>query len=149
VAPAAAAESDARAISLPSILSAADRLRDAGDYLVTESAGGLLTPYSDLLTAADIAAALRLPVLLVARNGLGTINHTALAINELQRRALPLAGVVLVDTTPDSSPDRASNAHLIARMTGTQPLGVLPHLAHPTPDALANALAAFFPESLL
>lgn len=148
VAPAAAAASAAQTIALPVILSAAERLCGAGDFLLTESAGGLLTPYSHTLTAADIAAALRLPVLLVARNSLGTVNHTALAINELRRRNLTIAGVVLVDTTSDSLPDRATNADLIATTTGVKPLGVLPHVSPATPDALADALQAFLPEAL-
>jgi dethiobiotin synthetase len=55
----------------------------------------------------------------VARNGLGTINHTAPSIAEIRRRGLPLAGLILVDTTDPPTPDRPHNADLIAALTGT------------------------------
>ena len=105
-----------------------------------ESAGGVLSPYSDDFTSADLAAALELPILLVARNALGTINHTALAIAELRRRHLPLTGVLFVDTTAVVTPDRAHNPRFVRALTGVRVLGVLPFLAVPTLDALAAAL---------
>jgi dethiobiotin synthetase len=85
-------------------------------------------------------------VLLVARNGLGTVNHTALAINEIRRRNLRLAGVILVDTAPGASPDRAFNLDLIAQLTGVKPLGILPYVPGATPDALADALTPIIPD---
>jgi dethiobiotin synthetase len=106
-----------------------------------ETAGGLLSPYCGTFTAADLAADLGFPVLLVARNSLGTINHTALAIAELRRRALPLLGIILVNTSAASSPDQATNPAQIALQTGLAPLGILPYLgASPEPRTLATAL---------
>lgn len=107
-----------------------------------ESAGGLLTPYASTLTSADLAAAFQLPILLVARNSLGTINHTALAIAEIRRRALPLLGVVLVNLSGCPSPDQPSNLNLIASLTGIRPLGVLPFVETPSPNLLALCLEA-------
>jgi len=63
--------------------------------LIVEGAGGMLVPLSDKAYVIDLAAQLRLPVLLVARSTLGTINHTLLSIEALRRRSLPLAGVVM------------------------------------------------------
>ena len=140
VAPALAAEQASTHLTLADILSAARRAAAHGDFLLVESAGGVLSPYSDNLTSADLAAALGLPILLVARNALGTINHTALAIAELRRRHLPLTGVVFVNTTPVATLDRAHNPRLVRALTGVRVLGVLPFLALPTPDALAAAL---------
>jgi 8-amino-7-oxononanoate synthase len=139
-APSVAASSSASSISLPYLLSAASAAATFGDFLLVESAGGLLTPYAPSLTACDIAAALALPILLVARNSLGTINHTALALSELRRRALPLLGTILVNTTPQSTPDQTSNASQIAVTTGQTPLGILPYTPSPTPAILAASL---------
>jgi dethiobiotin synthetase len=138
--PAAAALEAGVTISLPALLSAAATARTYGGPLIIESAGGLLTPYGRNLASADIAAALGLPVLLVARNSLGTINHTALALGEIRRRALPLLGTILVNTQPSGAPDHASNARQIADLTGETPLGVIPYLNTPTPGNLAAAL---------
>jgi dethiobiotin synthetase len=135
-----AAEQASTRLTLASIISAAHRAACHGDFLLVESAGGVLSPYSEDLTTADLAAALGLPVLLVARNALGTINHTALAIAELRRRHLRLAGVLFVDTTAVASPDRAHNPRFVHALTGARVLGTLPFLPVPTPDAIAAAL---------
>jgi adenosylmethionine-8-amino-7-oxononanoate aminotransferase len=140
VAPAIAAEQASIRLTLAGITSAARRAAACGDFILVESAGGVLSPYSDDLTSADLAAALGLPVLLVARNALGTINHTSLAIAELRRRGLPLAGVLFVDTTAVSTPDRAHNSRLVQALTGVRVLGTLPFLPVPTPDQIAAAL---------
>ena len=63
--------------------------------LVVEGAGGMLVPLTGEAYVIDLAAELHLPVLLVARSTLGTINHTLLSIEALRRRGLPLAGVVM------------------------------------------------------
>jgi adenosylmethionine-8-amino-7-oxononanoate aminotransferase len=140
VAPALAAEQASTPLTLAGLLSAARRAAAHGDFLLVESAGGVLSPYSQDLTSADLAAALGLPVLLIARNALGTINHTALAIAELRRRHLPLTGVLFVDTTAFVGPDHADNPRLIRTLTGVRVLGTLPFLPASTPDALAAAL---------
>jgi dethiobiotin synthetase len=140
VAPAAAAHHHARPISIPRLLSAAGRLRRRGDALLVESAGGLLSPYTARATAADLAARMALPILLIARNGLGTINHTALCLAELRRRRLPVAAVLLVATTP-APPHDERNAELISATTGVRPY-LLPFLADPTPDAVADVLGS-------
>jgi adenosylmethionine---8-amino-7-oxononanoate aminotransferase len=140
VAPALAARAAGLRLTAPALLSAASYAAKHGNYLLVESAGGLLTPYSEDLTGADLAAAFGLPVLLIARNSLGTINHTALALAEIRRRQLPLVGVLFVTTSPQETPDHKDNASLVQELTGIRPLGVLPFLPLPTPDNLAAAL---------
>lgn len=118
-------------------------VRDAADSapgasLVVEGAGGLLVELgSDGTTCADLAGRLALPVVVVARPGLGTLNHTALTLAELDRRGLPLAGVV-VSGYPDD-PDLATRTNLdeLDRITGGRLVGVLPHVAPLAPGALA------------
>jgi 8-amino-7-oxononanoate synthase len=141
VAPAAAADAEGVQITLQLLLERFATARRHGQAIVVESAGGLLSPYTSDLTSADLAAAYRLPVLLVARNSLGAINHTALAIAEIRRRGLPFLGTILVDLLPGQTPDQASNADLITSLTGARPLGNLPYLKTPTPALLAHQLA--------
>jgi 8-amino-7-oxononanoate synthase len=141
LAPAAAAAAAGVTLSIQTLLGAAATARTYGTPLVVESAGGLLTPYGHQLTSCDLALALGFPVLLIARNALGTINHTALAVGEIRRRCLPLLGIILVHTDASEAPDQPSNAPLIAELIGEMPLGVLPHLYSPTPSCLADALA--------
>jgi dethiobiotin synthetase len=142
-APAQAAAAAGVAIDLDDLVRRARELRAAGDFLLIEGAGGLLVPYTGNLTAADLAARLALPVLVVARTALGTINHTALTLAELARRGLPVAGVVLVRTTQDLAPHESGNIQQISILTGIRPLGTLPYLPDSDtaePDRLADAL---------
>src|SRR3569623_2026600 len=100
------------------------------------------SPHGPDFTGATLAEQLALEVLLVAANRLGTINHTALAVAELRRRALPLRGIVLVDVTAQGGPARADTAREIAALTGVRPLGVLGYTPVPAPLALASRVAA-------
>ncbi len=78
----------------------------------------------------------------MARNALGTINHTSLAVAELRRRRIPCLGTVLVTTTQHPTADQHSNAALISAATGQATLGTLPFLGTLSPLNLAAALAA-------
>jgi dethiobiotin synthase len=140
IAPAAASAENP--LSLDQLLGHARNAATYGSPMVIESAGGLLTPYAPRLTSLDLAVALEFPVLLVARNGLGTINHTALAVAEIRRRQVPFLGTILVTTTMDSTPDQDSNLSLISTATGERPLGVLTYCTSPTPPILAEAFSA-------
>jgi dethiobiotin synthetase len=149
VAPAAAAAAQRTPIRVATLRAAYRRALALGDRIVAEGAGGLLSPYGPRLTGADLARLFRLPVLLVARNALGTINHTALAIAEIRRRQLAFAGYLLVTTHPDRTLARQRNAELIQQLTGLAPLAVLPHLRRPTPDRVADELERRLPAPLL
>lgn len=65
------------------------------DRILVEGAGGLLVPYAPGFDGIDLAQRSGLPVLLVGRRGLGTINHVRLSVDALRARDIPLAGVVL------------------------------------------------------
>lgn len=95
--------------------------------LVVEGVGGLLVPLNREVLLIDLLAELRLPVLLVARSGLGTINHTLLSLEALRRRQLPVTGVIFCDEAPDL-PEWlvADNLQTIAAQGRVPVLGRLP-----------------------
>lgn len=106
--------------------------------LVIEGAGGVLVPIKRDLLYADLFARWRLPVVLVARTALGTINHSLLSIEALRSRGIAILGVAFVgDAVPDSE------ATIIA-MGGVKRLGRLPHLDPLDRETLAEAFAANF-----
>ena len=72
------------------------------DFVVVEGAGGIKVPLSDTQTMLDLMVRLSLPVLLVARTGLGTINHTLLSLQGLRGANLTVAGIVLNQSSPGS-----------------------------------------------
>ena len=129
LAPAVAARRAGRTLSLAHVVDCARKLAEKRP-LLAEGAGGLLVPFTERETNADLMAALGLPVLVVARAGLGTINHTALTVEALRLRKLEVRAVVLNAT---SEPDLSAqdNASEIARLTGAQVFGPLAFIADP------------------
>jgi dethiobiotin synthetase len=95
LAPLVAAELEGRVVELEPIVRAAERLAAAHDVLLVEGAGGLLVPLAPGLDVADLARALALPVVVVARAGLGTVNHVLLTLEAAKARGLTVAAVVL------------------------------------------------------
>ena len=104
-------------------------------FLVVEGAGGLLVPLDGATLMIDLAARLGLPIVLAARTGLGTLNHTLLSLEALARRGLPVAGVIF------SGPENLRNTETIRRLGGVPVLGRIPRLDPLTPAALAGAAA--------
>jgi dethiobiotin synthetase len=131
-APALAAAVAGRRIDVGALAGRARALAERGDFLLVEGAGGLLVPYADGQTTAELAAGIGLPLLVVGRMALGTINHVALTLSEATRRGLPIAGCVLNRTDAEVGPHESGNLELIAALTRRRPLGVVPHLP---PDA--------------
>jgi len=126
LAPAVAARIEGREISFARVLEAARALAARHAAIVVEGAGGLLVPLTERETYADLAAALALPVVVVARAGLGTVNHTALTVEALRRRGLAVAAIVMNRTVAEDDPSVPHNAGEIARLTGIVPVAVLP-----------------------
>jgi dethiobiotin synthase len=97
LAPAVAAERAGRPIDFDELVRRTQACADGVDALLVEGAGGLLVPLTDDRTMADLACALGARLVVVARPGLGTLNHTALTIEAAVRRRLEVATVVLSD----------------------------------------------------
>jgi len=106
--------------------------------LVVEGAGGALVPVTRGLAFADVFAWWNLPVIVVARTGLGTINHTLLTIEALQARGVPIHGVAYVG---DANED---NEATIAAIGKVRRLGRLPLLPVLDRESLAAAFASAF-----
>lgn len=106
--------------------------------LVIEGAGGALVPVTRSVLYADIFARWQIPVIVCARTGLGTINHSLLTIEALQSRGVPIHGVAFLgDAVPDSEA-------IIAKIGGVRRLGRLPVIDPLTSETLAAAFAANF-----
>ncbi len=138
LAPAVAARLEGVEVSFAHVMACAAELARRHAALVVEGAGGLLVPLTGSHTYADLAVTLEMPVLVVARAGLGTVNHTALTCEALRSRGLAIAGVVLNRTSPRLDPSEPHNGAEIERLTGARVLGSLPY----EPDAAAPRPAA-------
>jgi len=106
--------------------------------LIVEGAGGALVPVTGDLVFADLFARWDLPVVLVARTTLGTINHSLLSIEALRARGVPILGIAFTGDGVEHSETT------IARIGRVKRLGRLPHLAPLDADTLAAAFTAHF-----
>ncbi|MTB49412.1 dethiobiotin synthase [Lewinella sp. W8] len=113
--------------------------------LIVEGAGGLLVPINEQETITDLIVHLELPVVLVSRHYLGSINHTMLSIDLLRRRGIPIAGLIY------SGGNNPETVRIIEAQTGLAPLVELPELEEVTPEVIArlvDELGAIVRESL-
>lgn len=108
-------------------------LPDVEGPLVIEGAGGVLVPVSETLLMADLFAHWSLPVILCARTGLGTINHSLLSIEALRNRGVTIAGIAFIGDAHEE------NERIIPELGRVARLGRLPRL--PALDAAALASA--------
>ena len=106
--------------------------------LVIEGAGGLLVPLTEHTVFADVFARWQIPVVLCARTGLGTINHTLLSLEALRRRAIPILGVAFIGDAEEDSET------IISELGAVRRLGRLPRLDPLTPGGLRQAFAENF-----
>jgi dethiobiotin synthetase len=131
LAPAVAARLEGVTIDLARLEALIRRRLEGADVMLVEGAGGLLVPIADSVTWADLAARLRLPLLVVAANRLGTINHCALTARVAEGMGLSVAGFVLSSPGPGRDLSADTNAAAITGLTGMPCLGELPYLEDP------------------
>jgi dethiobiotin synthetase len=108
------------------------------ETLVVEGVGGLLVPLGPDGDVRDLAVALGLALVIVARPGLGTINHALLTLEAARRAGLQVAGVVLTPWPERPDALLRSNRETIARIGQTE-VATIGFIAEPRPQALAGA----------
>jgi dethiobiotin synthetase len=138
VSPHLAAQLSGRPLVLSELIGAVKRAVRAGEFAVVEGVGGLLAPISQEHSVCDLAVALGLPIIVAARPGLGTINHTLLTLGAARSAGLEVAGVVLTPWPADPDAVQLSNRETIAR-SGAVEVATLPHLARADSALLAGA----------
>lgn len=128
LAPAVAAGLHGATIELARLDKGYEALERQAPLVLVEGAGGLAVPLrkDPWFTMGDLAAHWALPVLVVARAGVGTVNHTMLTIEYARRRGLHVLGVVVNGASAEPTIAERSNPEIIAQMAGVPLLGVLP-----------------------
>ena len=106
--------------------------------LIVEGAGGLMVPLTRDVLYIDVFATWHAPVVLCARTALGTLNHTLLSLEALQRRGIPTLGIALIGDA------HADNERTLREMGRIPILGRLPRLDPLTPQSLAAAFSVAF-----
>jgi dethiobiotin synthetase len=128
LAPSVAAKLERRRINFDRIFRRYSLLTAHYSTVLVEGAGGLLVPIARDYFVANLARDLGLPVLIIARLGLGTINHTLLTVCQAQTMGLNVAGIVLNDMVGGKRGlAEKTNILEIPKLCGVPLLGVVPH----------------------
>jgi dethiobiotin synthetase len=127
--PMAAAEIDASEVSLEEIKRAFRMMAAKYDAVVVEGIGGLMVPISKDYYVAELAAEIGLPLIIVARPGLGTINQTMLTLDHAMRAGLHVAGIVInYSSPPEHSLAEQTNPGVLSRIAAAPLIGTFPYL---------------------
>jgi dethiobiotin synthetase len=127
VAPSVAARLHGSVLNLSDIAVAVRRQDRPDAVVLVEGVGGLLCPLTETETIAELASAIGLPLLIVARRSLGTLNHTLLTLEAARARGLRLAGVLVNETEPCRDLAAESNVEELRRRIKAPLLAVVPY----------------------
>jgi dethiobiotin synthetase len=129
LAPMAASEVEGRDIDISGIGRAFSRLSGRYEVLVVEGIGGLMVPIVKDYYALDLAGELGLPLIVVARPGLGTINHIMLTVHNALKAGLTVAGIVInYGQPPEDSLAEQTNPQLLSQISPVPLIGIFPYL---------------------
>ncbi len=126
VAPLIAAKLEARELALDDVVDAVTALEDRYEAVLVEGVGGLLVPVGPGWNVSDLAEALGLHLVVVARPGLGTVNHTLLTLEAARARGLRVAGVILNGRRDQHDASLERNADLITSLGEVRVIGQTP-----------------------
>ena len=144
LAPAVAAARAGRPIDWAAIRASLDTIGADSDVMVVEGVGGVLVPMDEGHTVLDLMRALMLPAVVVARPGLGTINHTLLTVGALRASGVPVAGVVVNRYPAEADVATETNVDAIERWGRVPVLCVCPDEPFTMPQlppGVASAIA--------
>ena len=129
LAPSVAAERAGVKIDVDHLLTVYREISAKHDITLVEGAGGLMVPLVPSFTFADYARVAKLPLIVVAANKLGVINHLLLTLEHASCRGLRMVGYVLNRATHEASLAAETNREVIAGMTGVPCLGEIPFVS--------------------
>jgi dethiobiotin synthetase len=129
LAPLPASEIEGTPVDLEKIRKEYAALSQEYDAVVVEGIGGLLVPIRKDYFILDLARDLGLPVIIVSRPGLGTINHTMLSVNYAMKEGLTVAGIIINYSRPlEGSPAENTNPDVIKKISPVPIIGIFPYL---------------------
>ena len=128
LAPAVAAERAGVEIDWCRMTDCFESIATRHNFMIVEGSGGLLVPLAPGKTNIDLIHECEFPVLLVARLGLGTLNHTLLSLECLQSHKIPCAGIILNQLTPTTGIAEETNPDVLKKMSPISVLGIVPFM---------------------
>lgn len=144
LAPLTASEIEGIRIDLDKIKTAFSELMQKYDVVVVEGIGGLLVPIKRDYFVLDLAKDLELPIIVVARAGLGTLNHTMLTVNYALKEGITVAGIIInYSLPPDDTLAEETNPDIISQISPVPVIGIFPYLKDFESSTIENAAVKY------
>lgn len=129
LAPLAASREEFRAVDTSQILRAYGELHENFDFVIVEGIGGLMVPFTENYFVSDLIKEFDLPVIIVARTKLGTINHTLLTVDAAKSRGIRVKGIIFNNFDENSlGIDEQTSPRIISDLSGVPVLGMVPKI---------------------
>ena len=129
LAPLPASESEGISVDFEKINKAFADISENYDVVIVEGVGGLLVPITRNYFVIDMAKDFNLPLIVVSRPSLGTINHTMLTVNYALKEGLRVAGIIInYNQPPENTLAEATNPEIIKRISPVPVIGIFPYL---------------------
>ena len=127
LAPYVAAKLEGKKIYKKKIFASFRNLMDKYDFLIVEGCGGFLVPITSNYMISDLARDMKLPIIVVTRVGLGSINHTLLTLDHARRSGIKVIGVIINKTSRNIQMSEKTNPQIIKTFGKVPILGIVPY----------------------
>ncbi|MFC0557566.1 dethiobiotin synthase [Halalkalibacter alkalisediminis] len=138
LAPFVAGKLEGKVIRIEEVLQHWDTIRRKHEFFIVEGAGGISVPLGKNFLVSDLIKALKLPMIIVARPNLGTINHTYLTVKYASSLGLKIAGIVINGLSEHPDLSEETNPEMIEQLCGIPILGITPRLTNLTNESITR-----------
>lgn len=143
-APLTASELEGKDIDIDIIRSKFSLLSEKYQAIVVEGLGGILVPIRKDYFVLDLIKELQLPLVVVARPSLGTINHTLLTVNYALKEGLNVAGIIInFNKPPDGTISEQTGPDIIKRLSRVPVIGIFPYLNNLNAGTIEKAASKY------
>ncbi|MGI0026000.1 MAG: dethiobiotin synthase [Nitrososphaera sp.] len=126
--------------AIQDVLESLQRLAFKHDFLIVEGIGGIMVPLTMSNPLADFVKLAELPVIIIARPGLGTLNHTVLTVNACKNYGLRIAGIVVNSMPKKPTLVEKNNPDALSKLTNVPVIGIIPKLRVPAYSSAGRAI---------
>lgn len=149
LAPYVAGKMEGKVVNIEDVLHCWERIRERHEYFIVEGAGGISVPLGENFLISNLIKALQLPIVIVARPNLGTVNHIFLTVQYAKSMGLKIAGIVINGISDHPDIAEKTNPKLIEELCDVPILGITPNLKEITNESIQKMVKDHIDVTLL
>ncbi|MDR4945212.1 dethiobiotin synthase [Neobacillus cucumis] len=149
LAPYVAGKLEGKIVTMEEVLNHWDKIRKKHEFFIVEGAGGISVPLGEHFLVSDLMKAMNLPIVIVARPNLGTVNHIFLTVQYAKSLGLSVAGIIINGISDHPNLAEKTNPELIEELCGVPILGITPKLKEITKESIKKLVKEHIDVTLL